>query len=124
MTEAALFLQYVAVKSSVIPREQNSPQNAPDGASGCSHGCSGAAAQPPAAEPVVSPIDGFAPDGATESGASGRPQIETIPPPLPGRHCVREGPRVSLRFTRGYIPGPHLGPRKNPSTAELEQAQS
>ena len=71
-------------------------------------------AKPPAAEPVESPIDGFAPDGATELETSARPHEVTIPPPLPGRNCVRVGPRVSLRFTRGYIPQPHPGPRKKP----------
>ena len=42
----------------------------------------------------------------TEEGTAG----ETIPPPPPGRNGERENPRVSLCYTRGYIPRPHLGP--------------
>lgn len=42
--------------------------------------------------------------------------LRTVPPPLPGRNVEMGcGPRVSLRFTRGYIPSPRWGERRDHS---------
>ena len=105
---------HLPLRNSMALKESENPRHAPDGASDCSHGCSGAAAKPTAAEPVEGPNIGFAPDGATEPESSKRLRAETIPAPLPGRFGGREGPRVSLRSTRGYIPRPHPGPNTEP----------